>query len=91
MPRKARLDKQGALQHIMVRGINKTAIFGDDHDRQKFLERLSLNLMDSDCYVLCLGSYSINNKIMLKMENFYVWFMRSLKLNILGSNVLFPG
>jgi len=51
MPRKARLDYADALHHVMVRGINKSAIFGDDQDRQKFMERLSINLMDSDCHV----------------------------------------
>jgi len=30
MPRQARLDVPGALHHIMVRGINKSAIFKDD-------------------------------------------------------------
>jgi len=45
MPRKARLDVPGALHHIMVRGINKSAIFDDDQDRRKFLERLGENIV----------------------------------------------
>ncbi len=40
MPRKARLGAPGALHHIMVRGINKAAIFNDDQDRIKFLWEL---------------------------------------------------
>ena len=40
MPRKVRLDVPGDLHHIMVRGINKSAIFDDGQDRQKFLECL---------------------------------------------------
>jgi putative transposase len=40
MPRQARLDVPGALHHIMVRGINQSAIFRDDQDRALFLERL---------------------------------------------------
>jgi REP-associated tyrosine transposase len=40
MPRQARLDVPGALHHIMVRGINKSAIFRDNQDRARFLERL---------------------------------------------------
>jgi putative transposase len=44
MPRRARLDVTGALHHIMVRGINKSAIF-DDEDRQKFLEQLGENIL----------------------------------------------
>ncbi len=51
MPRQARLDISGALHHIMVRGINKSAIFEDDQKRQKFLERLGENLVESKCSV----------------------------------------
>ena len=40
MPRQARLDIPGALHHIMVRGINRSAIFRDNQDRARFLERL---------------------------------------------------
>jgi hypothetical protein len=40
MPRQARLDMPGALHHIMIRGINKSDIFIDDEDREKFLERI---------------------------------------------------
>ena len=32
----ARLDVPGALHHFMVRGINKTAILGDDQDKARF-------------------------------------------------------
>ncbi len=35
----------------MVRGINKSDIFRDDQDRQKFLERLELNLIASKCSI----------------------------------------
>ena len=49
MPRRARLDAPGALHHIMVRGINKAAIFSDDQDRQKFLERLGENIDAAQC------------------------------------------
>ena len=49
MPRRARLDAPGALHHIMVRGINKAAIFSDDQDRQKFLDRLGENIDAAKC------------------------------------------
>jgi putative transposase len=51
MPRQARLDVPGALHHIMVRGINKAAIFNDDQDRQKFLERLGGNVIEAKCSI----------------------------------------
>ena len=50
MPRKACLDlcgaasaktyAPGALHHIIVRGIERKAIFKDNHDRDDFFERL---------------------------------------------------
>jgi hypothetical protein len=40
MPRRARIDAAGALQHIICRGIQRCRIYRDDLDRQYFLERL---------------------------------------------------
>ena len=47
MPRQARLDVPGALHHIMVRGINKSAIFEDEQDRARFLERLGQRVTEA--------------------------------------------
>jgi hypothetical protein len=41
MPRQARIDAPGAVHHLIIRGIEKTAIFADDQDRENFIERLS--------------------------------------------------
>jgi hypothetical protein len=41
MPRLARLDAPGVLHHIIIRGIERRVFFGDDFDRENFLERLS--------------------------------------------------
>ncbi len=51
MPRQARLDVPGALHHIMVRGINKSAIFEDDQDRARFLEKLDQTVSEGKCAV----------------------------------------
>lgn len=51
MPRQARLDVPGALHHIIVRGINKAAIFKDDRDKTRFLERLGENVIRGQCKV----------------------------------------
>ncbi|MFH1288144.1 MAG: transposase [bacterium] len=51
MPRQARLDIPGALHHIMIRGINKSDIFVDDDDRNKFLERLGKNIIEGKCSI----------------------------------------
>ena len=41
MPRQARLDAPGVLHHVMVRGIERTALFRDDRDRVDFVARLA--------------------------------------------------
>jgi REP-associated tyrosine transposase len=52
MPRQARLDAPGVLQHVMVRGIERQKIFWDDKDRSSFLERLAVILKktQTQCY-----------------------------------------
>jgi REP element-mobilizing transposase RayT len=40
MPRGARLDAPGALHHVMIRGIERTAIVSDDEDRLDLLNRI---------------------------------------------------
>jgi len=51
MPRQARLDVPGALHHIMVRGINRYAIFKDDQDKVRFLDRLSQDISEGHCFI----------------------------------------
>ncbi len=41
MPRQPRLDAPDTLHHVMMRGIDRTAIFHDDRDRVDFLARLA--------------------------------------------------
>ena len=56
MPRQARLDAPGVLQHVMARGIERRKIFWDDKDRSLFLERLALILEETQtqCYAWAL-------------------------------------
>jgi REP element-mobilizing transposase RayT len=52
MPRKARIDIPGLLQHVIVRGIEKRDIFLDDSDRAMFVARFSSLLVETgtDCF-----------------------------------------
>ena len=52
MPRIARLDTPGLLNHVMIRGIERRKIFNDDKDRENFVERLSTLLPETktQCY-----------------------------------------
>lgn len=51
MPRTARLDIAGVLQHVIVRGVEQRDIFLDDDDRQAFMDRFCLLLaqMNTEC------------------------------------------
>lgn len=41
MPRAARIDYPGLVQHVIIRGIERRKIFRDDQDRRSFLDRFS--------------------------------------------------
>lgn len=66
MPRQARLDIPGALHHIMVRGINKSAIFEDDRDRVQFLNRLGENVIDARASVYAWALMTNHAHILFK-------------------------
>jgi REP element-mobilizing transposase RayT len=41
MPRQPRLDAPNTLHHVLVRGLERRAIFRDDTDRADFVARLA--------------------------------------------------
>jgi REP element-mobilizing transposase RayT len=51
MPRQSRIDAAGALQHIIIRGIERMAIFREVADRENFLDRFGNIVSESqtDC------------------------------------------
>ena len=56
MPRQARIDAPGALHHIIIRGIERKAIFKDDADRANFVGRLDRIVSETEtgCYAWVL-------------------------------------
>jgi len=56
MPRHARLDAEGTLHHIIVRGIERRLIFRDDTDKDRFAERMGKVFTDTrtSCYAWAL-------------------------------------
>lgn len=42
MPRQSRIDAPGALHNIVIRGIERKAIYKDDTDLVDFIEMLSM-------------------------------------------------
>jgi putative transposase len=79
MPRSARLDIIGALQHVMVRGIEKTDIFIDDSDRAFFVQRFSNLLQETETHCLAWSLMSNHFHLLLKpTEEKLSTFMRRL-------------
>jgi REP element-mobilizing transposase RayT len=66
MPRKARIDAPGALQHIICRGIERRKIFADDADKKKFVARLGRVLSESQ--TPCYGWALIDNHFHLLLK-----------------------
>ena len=56
MPRKSRIDAAGAIRHVMVRGIERGAVFRDDTDTNNLLEHSGGILQDAKtlCYAWAL-------------------------------------
>ena len=56
MPRKSRIDAAGAIHHLIVRGIDRTSLFRDARDHERFLERLGslLEETSTSCYAWVL-------------------------------------
>ncbi|OPY05519.1 MAG: Transposase IS200 like protein [Syntrophaceae bacterium PtaB.Bin038] len=48
MPRRARLDADGAIHHVIVRGIEQRRIFDDDGDRSNFVSRLATVAVETE-------------------------------------------
>lgn len=47
MPRTARIDLPDLLQHVIVRGVDRSDIFRDNHDRHRFLDSFSKLLVQT--------------------------------------------
>lgn len=79
MPRTARLDIAGVLQHVIVRGVERRDIFLDDKDRQSFVDRFA-GLMEQ-MGMACLAWALMSNHVHLLLrpaENNLGQFMRRL-------------
>ena len=64
MPRQARLDGPGVLHHVMVRGLERRAIFRDDVDRADFAGRLAA-LVEATGLTVCAWALLPNHAHLL--------------------------
>ncbi len=87
MPRGPRLDREGALHHVMVRGLERKKIFLSDRDREDLMERFSKVLPDARVRVygwsflpnhfhllLCTGPVSISSVMRRILTGYAVSF-----------------
>jgi REP element-mobilizing transposase RayT len=79
MPRAARIDYPGLLQHVIVRGIERRNIFFDDQDRQSFLDRFSdlLQPIGTACFAWALLDNHVHF-LLLPEQTSLARFMRRL-------------
>ena len=69
MPRRSRIDAPGALQHIVVRGIERKRIFKDEADRDQFLERFGNLLIDGAAWCFAWAVMPNHFHLLLKTGN----------------------
>ena len=79
MPRLARLDISGLLQHVIVRGIERRDIFNDNHDRQLFVDRIFSLCSETgvSCYAWTLLSNHLH-LLLMPTSTSLSFFMRRL-------------
>jgi len=90
MPRRSRIDAAGALHHVMVRGIERGAVFRSDTDRNQFLGRLGEILQDTRtlCYAWALipnhfhlllrtGPVPISTVMRRLLTGYALWYNRT--------------
>jgi len=89
MPRHARIDNIGLLQHVIFRGIERKDIFRGDEDREDFIARLGQLLEETR--TICYAWAMLNNHVHLLVmttERPLSHFMRRL---LTGYAVSFNG
>jgi len=79
MPRGARLDAPGTLHHVIIRGIERGAIFTDDEDRKEFLHRMGTLAKGSGTAIYAYALMTNHLHILLKSgESGLSTYMRRL-------------
>ena len=72
MPRMARLDVLGVVQHVMARGIEGTAIFRDEKDRETFLAKLAAVVQEGEAQLLGWALLSNHFHLVLRPRRAYL-------------------
>ncbi len=87
MPRSARIDLPGLLQHVIVRGVAREAIFRDDEDRERFCSRLSTLLVETRTE--CLAWALLTNHVHLLLRRWDVPLAALMRRLLTGHAITF--
>ena len=87
MPRQPRLDIPGLLQHVIVRGIERSAIFLDDEDRRRFVDRLTGLLVETETE--CFAWAMLDNHFHLLLRCKRLELSRFMRRLLTGYAVIF--
>jgi REP element-mobilizing transposase RayT len=87
MPRTARRDAPGVINHVLLRGIERSAIFRDARDRRSFLDRLDGILPASD--LTCFAFALMPNHVHLVLRTGSVPLARAMARLLTGHAVYF--
>ncbi len=62
MARKLRIEYEGAVCHVTVRGVERRTLFEDDRDRERFLSRLgeAVEEYGTRLYLFCLMANQVH-------------------------------
>lgn len=76
--RKSRAKSNSGIYHIIIRGINRQSIFGDDEDRLKFIEDMARCKENSQCriFAYCLMGNHIHLLLQENQESISVVIQR---------------
>lgn len=66
MPRQARRVSKTGIYHLIVRGINREAIFREDEDRQRYLETMARIAADSTAAIR--GYFLMDNHVHILLK-----------------------
>jgi len=80
MARPTRTDYPGALQHVMVRGLERRRLFHDAQDYKSFLDRFSNIIQETDarCYAWVLMPNHVHLLVRTGREKLSKWVQRLL-------------
>ena len=79
MPRSFRVKSLTATYHIMIRGVNKEIIFGDDDDKRKFLQILKYyqSKYEIESFAYCLMDNHVH--LLIKSQENFNKFMQCIQ------------